>query len=308
MQELVRTGELTVGKIDGKKNPAKVLTKHIGSKELQEQLINLGMVSLDQHADLLAELDAAQALHVASVLAADATSSSRISHANKSMHPWKPKHATTISALQLVAAASLLQGSKGEKEIVVYRGRIIEYEVQEITYSDNYDQGFGLAMMMLGILLIIIAAICALWVQTRKKWRQVISQGESSHGVSEGAPLAAPSTPEADKGASAPEGAPLAAPQARAEADPEPSPHKTQRCSVLPSLRQRRASQGSASSGSRDQYGRGAEEQEQGTARAELQQPKAPETTAARTAQNTECHKRNVGPSPNKLARARTHP
>ena len=80
---------------------------------------------MDQHADLLAELVAAQAFHVASVLAADAPSSSRISHANKSMHPWKPSHAATISALQLVAAASLLQGSKGEKEIVDYRGRII---------------------------------------------------------------------------------------------------------------------------------------------------------------------------------------
>ena len=113
VQELVRAGELTVGKIDGQNNPANVLTKHIGSKELQDQLINLGMVNLDQHADLLAELDAAQALQVASVLAADATSSSRISHANKSMHPWKPRHAATISALQLVTAASLLQGFKG---------------------------------------------------------------------------------------------------------------------------------------------------------------------------------------------------
>ena len=133
----------------------------------------------------------------------------------------------------------------------------------------------------------IITAICAICVQTRKKWRQMISQGESSHGVSEGAPLAAPQAPEADEIASASEGAPAAAPQARAKADPEPNPRKTLRCGVSPSLRQRRASQGSASSGSRDQYGRGAEEQEQGTARAELQQPEAPETTAARAAQNT---------------------
>ena len=100
VQELVRTGELTVGKIDGKKNPANVLTKHIGSKELQDQLINLGMVNLDQHAELLAELDAAQALHVASVLASEATSSNRISDVKKSMHPWKPRYATAISALQ----------------------------------------------------------------------------------------------------------------------------------------------------------------------------------------------------------------
>ena len=81
VQELVRTGELTVGKIDGKRNPANVLTKHIGSKELEEQLINLGMVNLDQHADLMAELDAAQALHVAPVLAD--TSGSNISNATK---------------------------------------------------------------------------------------------------------------------------------------------------------------------------------------------------------------------------------
>ncbi len=207
VQELVRSGELAVGKIDGKKNPANVLTKHIGSKELQEQLINLGMVNLDQHADLLNELDAAQALHVASVLAD--TNSSHISHENRSMRPWKPRYATAISALQLVAAASLLQGSKGE--VIVHRGRMIEYEIQEITYSENYGHGFGLAMMMLGVLLIIIS-ICALWVHARKKTRQMISQGESSHGVSEGAPVAAPQTPKADKVASASEGAPVAAP------------------------------------------------------------------------------------------------
>ena len=141
-------------------------------------------------------------------------------------------------------------------------------------------------MMMLGSILI-VTGICALCVQARKRWREMISQGESSHSASEGAPWAAPQAQETNRRASASEGAPRAAPQAQAKADPEPSPHKTQRCSVLPSLRQRRASQGSASSGSRDQYGRGAEEQEQGTARAELQQPEAPETTAARAAQNT---------------------
>ncbi len=121
----------------------------------------------------------------------------------------------------------------------------------------------------------------------KKKWRQMISQGESSHGVSEGAPSATPQTPQADKVASASEGAPVAAPQARAEADPEPSPHKTQRGGVSPSLRQRRASQGSASSGSRDHFGRGAAEQEQGTARAERSQPEAPEEEAAKAAKNT---------------------
>ena len=46
--QMVRAGELTVSKIYGKKNLASVLTKHIGSKELQDQLINLGMISLDQ--------------------------------------------------------------------------------------------------------------------------------------------------------------------------------------------------------------------------------------------------------------------
>ena len=78
--------------------------------------MNLGMVDLDQHADLLMELDAAQALHVASVLPADATSSSHISHENRSMQPWKPKYAAAISALQLVAAVSLLQRTRGEEE------------------------------------------------------------------------------------------------------------------------------------------------------------------------------------------------
>ena len=141
-------------------------------------------------------------------------------------------------------------------------------------------------MMMLGIILI-ITAICALCVQARKKWREMISQGESSHSASEGAPWAAPQAQETNRRASASEGAPRAAPQAQAKADPEPSPHKTQRCSVLPSMRQRRASQGSASSGSRDQSGRGAEEQEQGIARAECAQPEAPETRAAKAAKNT---------------------
>ncbi len=122
---------------------------------------------------------------------------------------------------------------------------------------------------------------------SKKVWRQMASQGESSHGVSEGAPAAAPQTPKADKEASASEGAPVAAPQARAEADPEPSPQKTLKCGVLPSLRKRKTSQGSTSSGSRDQIGRGAEEQEQGVARDEYTQPKAPESTAARTAINT---------------------
>ena len=114
VQELVRAGELTVGKTDGKKDPANVLTKHIGSKELQEQLINLGMINLDQHAEVMAEFNAAQALRVASVLAQEATRSNRSNHANKSMHPWKPRYATAVSALQIVAAASLLQGSRGE--------------------------------------------------------------------------------------------------------------------------------------------------------------------------------------------------
>ena len=99
--------------------------------------------------------------------------------------------------------------------------------------------------------------------------------------------MAAPQAPEADIVASASEGAPAAAPQARAKADPEPSPHKTQRGGVSPSLRQRRASQGSASSGSRDHFGRGAEEQEQGTARAERSQPEAPEEEAAKASKNT---------------------
>ena len=48
VQELVRAGELTVSNIDGKRNPANVLTKHIGTKELQEQLTNLGMIILHQ--------------------------------------------------------------------------------------------------------------------------------------------------------------------------------------------------------------------------------------------------------------------
>ena len=121
----------------------------------------------------------------------------------------------------------------------------------------------------------------------------MISQGESSHGVSEGAPMAAPQAPQADREARASEGAPVAAPQALAKADPEPSPQKTRLGSVLPSLRQRRASQGSASRGNRGHGGRGAGEQEHGTARAEHVQPEAPEVKAARTAENTAQPQRN---------------
>ena len=87
--------------------------------------------------------------------------------------------------MQIVAAASLLLGSKGEQEIIVYKRQITEFEIREIIYSDEYGQGFGLAMKMLGILMI-ITAICALCVQARRRWRQVTSQGESSQAATEG--------------------------------------------------------------------------------------------------------------------------
>ena len=114
--------------------------KAYGSKELQEQLINLGMVNLDQHADLLMELDAAQALHVASVLAADDDPKQPGGRGSRNQdtsvsQPWKPKYAAAISALQLVTASSLQRGTKGEEEITIYRERVLECEVHEINYS-----------------------------------------------------------------------------------------------------------------------------------------------------------------------------
>ena len=74
------------------------------------------------------------------MLTKEATHSNNIRHANKSMHPWKPRYATAVSALQIVAAASLLHGSKGEQEIRVYKRQITEVEIHEIIDSDEYGQ------------------------------------------------------------------------------------------------------------------------------------------------------------------------
>ena len=87
-------------------------------------MINLGMVDMDQHADLLMELDAAQALHVASVLAAEDVPKQPGGRGSRNQdtsvsQPWKPKYAAAISALQLVAASSLLRGTRGEEEITI---------------------------------------------------------------------------------------------------------------------------------------------------------------------------------------------
>ena len=168
-----------------------------GAKELHEQIVNLGMINLDQNSELLAGLNSAQALRVASVLIGEDTSQNRtIGHARKSMHPWKPRFATAVSALHIVAAASLLQGSKGEQEIHVYERQTTEVEIHEIIDSGKYGQGIGLALMMLGFIMI-ITAICALCVQARIRWRQVTSQGESLQAATEGALRAAPRASEA---------------------------------------------------------------------------------------------------------------
>ena len=127
------------------------------------------MVNLDQNSELLAGLNSAQALRVASVLiGGDTSQNSTRGHVRKNMHPWKPRFATAVSALQMVAAASLLQGSKGEQEIHVYQRQVTEIEVHEIINSENYGLGKGLALMMLGTIMIIVA-IYARFVQATQK-------------------------------------------------------------------------------------------------------------------------------------------
>ena len=145
------------------------------------------------------------------------------------MHPWKPRYATAVSSLQIVAAASLLHSSKVEQEIHVYKRQITEVEIHETIDSGEYGQGIGLALMMLGTLMI-ITSICALCVQAKKRWRQVTSQGESRQAATEGALRAAPQASEAYHQTSAAESALRAALQARPQkADPEPNPQETRK-------------------------------------------------------------------------------
>ena len=141
-----------------------MLTKHIGTRELQEQLTNLGMINLDQNSEVLAGLHRAQALQVASILTKEARYNNRTNDASKNIHPWKPRYATAISTLQAVTAASLLRGSEGE---IVHERRETECGTHEVTYSENYGRGLSTAMTMLGILLI-ITIICTLCVKIRK--------------------------------------------------------------------------------------------------------------------------------------------
>ena len=155
------------------------------------------------------------------------------------MHPWKPRFATAVSALQIVAAASLLQGSKGEQEIHVYQRQITEIEVHEIINSENYGLGIGLALMMLGTIMIIVA-IYARLVQAKKRRRRLTPKGESGIGATEDAPQAASQAPSAYQETSASEDAPQAASQARV-ADLEPSPQSSCSSSSQKTLKQNTA-------------------------------------------------------------------
>jgi hypothetical protein len=134
-QELVRSNQITLGKIPGTKNPANVLTKHVSAQELQSQLENLDMCDLDRHPELRSQLDNAEALYIASVLsAADDVSNRSLPRLaglkeqkdNSITMPWKPKYTAAVSALQLVAADVLLTpakaqgGANGSSEVVKF--------------------------------------------------------------------------------------------------------------------------------------------------------------------------------------------
>jgi hypothetical protein len=122
-QELVRAKQLELGKILGTINPANVLTKHVPAAELKSQLENIGMINLDEFPELRAQLDTAEALRIAATMTAEEVNASdRVpklaGHKHKSdlslTTPWKPKLATSVTALQVVAASCLLTTCKAQ--------------------------------------------------------------------------------------------------------------------------------------------------------------------------------------------------
>ena len=83
-----------------------------------------------------------------------------------------------VSALIMVAIASFLHGSCGEHEITIYKRQTTEIEVHDIIGNHEYSHGLGLALILIGVLMI-LTAISAIWVQAKKKPMQEKSEARS---------------------------------------------------------------------------------------------------------------------------------
>ena len=120
-QDLVRSKALELGKILGIRNPANVLIEHVPAEEMKQQLENLDMINLEHHPELRAQLDQAKALHIAALMSAEeAEASESLPHVavlrprkdTSRRTPWKPRFATAVLTLHLVAACSLILPAK----------------------------------------------------------------------------------------------------------------------------------------------------------------------------------------------------
>ena len=92
-----------------------------------------------------------------------------------------------VSALIVVAFASFLHGSRGEHEITIYRRQITEIEVHDIIGNHGYNHGLGLALILIGVLMI-LTAISAIWVQAKKKPAQMSPEKKPAQEKSEARP------------------------------------------------------------------------------------------------------------------------
>ena len=120
VQELVRTKQLFTYKVDGKENPANVLTKHL-SKIGEQELSWLGMINLDspehQH------LQNAERLKIAGI---SYPSNKRPEH----KMPWKPNYALAVRAVCITTLASAASAPIAVGDLVI---RNSGKEVTEIT-------------------------------------------------------------------------------------------------------------------------------------------------------------------------------
>jgi hypothetical protein len=112
LQQMVRTKIARVSKICGTLNPANSLTKHLSAQQLEQAVAWLGMIDLGKPEYV--EYASATALTISGVKdTAAPAAAARTTRDTSRKTPWKPNYPVTVSALQVIAAMTLLIPSTG---------------------------------------------------------------------------------------------------------------------------------------------------------------------------------------------------